>query len=98
MQTNVICQTSFYNILNRLGDNPKPVKTFKILSNTLMLYLFHDLFYCRCVWCVQQFSNKERFDSSPHNARQGVGLQTLDQTFTERSCKAGKKRPSGRNV
>lgn len=50
------------------------------------LYLFHDLLYCRSVWCVQQFSNKQRFYSSPYNAGQRVGLQTLDQTFTEWSC------------
>lgn len=50
------------------------------------LYLFHDVSYRRSVRCVQQFSNEQWFDSSPHNARQGVGLQTVDQTFTEWSC------------
>lgn len=50
------------------------------------LYLFHDLLDCRGVWRVQEFSNEQRFDSSPNDAGQRVGLQTLNQTFTEWSC------------
>lgn len=59
------------------------------------LYLFHDLLNCRSVWCVQQFSNEQRFYSSPHNARQRVGFQSLDQTFTEWSCMEEKTDQTG---
>lgn len=48
------------------------------------MYLFHDVAYGRGVWCVQQFANEQGLDPSPHNARQWVGLQALDQAFTVR--------------
>ena len=45
-------------------------------------YLFHDFLNCRGVRCVQQLPNEQRLDSSPHDARQGIGLQVLDHAFT----------------
>lgn len=56
------------------------------------LYLDHDLSCNRSVWCVQEFSNKERFDFTPHNSRLRVFLQALNQIFTERSCDEMRKK------
>lgn len=61
------------------------------MKNCCLLYLLHDLPYYRSIWCVEQFSFEQRFDSSPHNAGQRVGLQSVDQISTKRSCGSEKE-------
>lgn len=90
------------NCLNFVDKNLKHpgLKTpsvYKTVSIRL-LYLFHNLLDCRSVGCVEEFSYEQRFDSSPHNARQRVGLQRLDQIFTEGSCRKQKTRQAGQSL
>ncbi len=48
-------------------------------------HLWHDQTGDWRVWCVEQLSNEQWFDASPHNPWERVRLQTLNQVFTERS-------------
>lgn len=52
------------------------------LSHLCSPNLLYDPLGGGCIWCVQDLSHEQWFQSPPDHARNGTGLQTLHEVVT----------------